>query len=104
MSKTGAGDPGEIREKSQTFEISRDGSEPMVLSIVTAVSAVVGKDPAELQPLSDHVDPEALEKLVAGTADRPAVEGPVVEFAYEGCRIRVGPDDRLEITLPADRH
>lgn len=65
--------------------------ESIIVDILEAVAAERDVDPMELPPLADHIDPEALERLI--TTASVDVE---VSMALYGCRISV--DSTGEIT------
>jgi hypothetical protein len=59
-------------------------------SVIEAVSEVTGTDPAEMDPLYDVVDPDALNELFSPSADRDQ-QSPLdyVQFHFEGCTVTV---------------
>ena len=66
----------------------------VVHAIVTAVAEREGVSPVSLPPLSDHVDPDALEALLHHARERGCLTS--VTFDYEGYRVVAtsGPDYR----------
>jgi hypothetical protein len=71
-------------------EPSDDCDEEVGVRIVREVAAVLGRDPMDLDPLSELVDLDALSALAAtGTAD--------VSFEYEGLRVFVRRDGAVEV-------
>ncbi|AGB17672.1 hypothetical protein Halru_3106 [Halovivax ruber XH-70] len=71
----------------------------LVVSIVDAVAAASGCEPAELQPLHDVVDPDALQALFAGAGRSTGRirfaygEYTVVVDADGNVLVRDGPDE-----------
>lgn len=64
-------------------------TEPPSIAVVSLVAAVAGCDPAELEPLSDVLDPDALDELFAPTpTGRHRTDGRV-EFSYHGYDVTV---------------
>lgn len=54
------------------------------LAVVEAVSVATGEHPTEIGPLSDAVDPEALNELFAPTFSNHVREEGVIHFPFEG--------------------
>jgi hypothetical protein len=68
-----------------------DEGPPLALRVVRRVAAVLGRDTTELPPMYDHVDLEAVERLVEESdADANPV---VVRFEYEGVAVRIEDSD-----------
>ncbi|MFC7069027.1 HalOD1 output domain-containing protein [Halobaculum lipolyticum] len=64
-------------------------------AVVEATAAAVDADPLDLTPLTDAIDPDALETLV-GSAESAAE----IRFTYNGCRVTVGDDGGVVVTAP----
>lgn len=73
------------------------GDRPIVQAIVEATAAASGRDPFELEPLYDAVDPDALSALVEGEPGEADVS---VTLRYEGRTVTVQRGG--EITVAAD--
>lgn len=56
-------------------------------AVVDAVSAVTGDAPAEIGPLNDTVDPDALDRLFGPTDDGRSREGGRLQFPFEGLSV-----------------
>lgn len=54
------------------------------LAVVEAVSVATGEPPTEIGPLSDAVDPEALNELFAPTFSNHVREAGRIYFPFEG--------------------
>ena len=77
----------------------RDGNEYRVFEleecqrcsevIVRGVASVTDRDPSEMTPLYESVDPEAIDTLVTSNADRTPN---LINLTYEGCDIEVTGD------------
>jgi len=68
-----------------------DEGPPLALRVVRRVAAVLDRDTTELPPMYDHVDLEAVERLVeASNGDANPV---VVRFEYEGVEVRIEQGD-----------
>lgn len=65
--------------------MARD-QETVTERVVDAVASNTGREPLELPPLYDAIDPDALEALVGRMAD-----GEIV-FSYAGCEVTVAND------------
>lgn len=68
-------------------------------AVVRAVAAETGRDPLELRPLYEVVDPDALNSLVSSAESAAA---PTVEFRYAGCTVSVTGSDGIEVVQTAD--
>ena len=64
-----------------------NGSDHVSTAVINAVAATTDCEPTALSPLYDHIDPDALEALMA----RPngATKGIMVAFSYDGVDVRV---------------
>ena len=69
-----------------------DGRELVSTRIVTEVAAAKGVDQAELTPLYDRVESDALDRVVESMDDAGTVT-----FEYEGYEVSVRGDGRVEI-------
>lgn len=58
-------------------------------AVVRAVSAVEGRDPLSLRPLTDVLDPDALDRLFDPQPDGSARRGGSLTFVYSNCRVTV---------------
>ncbi|WP_157971526.1 HalOD1 output domain-containing protein [Halorussus litoreus] len=63
--------------------------------VIEAVSEATGSDPTEVGPLYHVIDPDALDRLFAGTPGRTRVGGRV-EFTFAGCDVVVRGDGEVE--------
>ena len=64
-------------------------------AVVEATAAATDTHPLELGPLTNAVDPDALEALI-----RPARATTEVRFAYAGCSVTVAGDGVVTVTAP----
>lgn len=69
----------------------RETRSPSV-EVVEAISAVLNRKPTEMEPISKHIDTDAVDSLL--TTGGPAVR---ISFVHQGCRIDVTGDGKLEI-------
>lgn len=67
-----------------------DESQTIVLSIIEAVAAADRADVGELPPLSDAIDPDALNALFDPSGDRPAPTR--ISFPYAGHDVTITAD------------
>lgn len=79
--------------------------EPVSAAVVRAVSAVEGRKPASLQPLSAVIDPDALDAHFDPQSDGGLQTDGCVSFSYSGCHITIEDSELLTIKPPetADR-
>jgi len=82
-----------------TVTYERDTDELPSRSVVRAVAATIGRDPANMDPLCDAVNPDALNGLV----EPPSREqtNTRVTFRFNGCTVAVYGDGRTVVS-PAD--
>lgn len=71
--------------------------EPIGYRVVTEVATAADVDPADLPPLHDVVDPDALESLFDGTNGATLEEG-YVSFTYEGFLVRIEDDGTVSVS------
>jgi hypothetical protein len=77
------------------YEIEED--EPVSTAVVRTVSAVKGWEPCSLEPLSDVVDPDALDAIFALRPDDTPRAGGRVSFTYCRCRVTVDGSEFLTV-------
>lgn len=65
--------------------------------VVTEVATASGADPADLRPLHDVIDPDALEALFDDTDGAKLTDGHV-SFNYEGHLVRVEGDGVVSVS------
>ncbi|MCU4743428.1 HalOD1 output domain-containing protein [Natronoglomus mannanivorans] len=82
-----------------SYELS--ATETPTESIVYAVADVSGRDPLELCPLYEVVDPDAVDRLFGRSASRECSTGTKLRFVYEGHEICI--DDRRLVLRGIDR-
>ena len=82
----------------ETVTYERDPDERPTRSVVRAVAATVGADPRRMRPLSEAIDPDALNELLEpASADRPTTR---VTFGFNGCTVAVYGDGRTVVSPP----
>lgn len=96
------GDPNRRR-----FKTHHDWEESTDLSatIIDAVSAVIGREPTDIEPLYEVVDPDALDQLLLSLrpSDGNHPGRREVKFIYNGCQITAESSGDIWIE-PADIH
>ncbi|MGQ3411885.1 HalOD1 output domain-containing protein [Natrinema sp. LN54] len=75
-----------------------DVYESVSIAVVTAVATHRGADPAELPPLYEWIDPDALDSIFAPTR-RGGSRGGRLEFTYDGHAITVDCTDGVAIEI-----
>ncbi|MFC4551286.1 MULTISPECIES: HalOD1 output domain-containing protein [Halorussus] len=76
---------------------ARDCDESLSTVVVSIVAAIAEVDPLDLEPLRNHLDPDALDDLFTPThsgCERPAGE---VRFPFAGHRVSVSANGDIEI-------
>lgn len=74
-------------------------AEPVSMAVVRAVSAVEGREPRFLRPLSDVLDPDALDVLFAPQDGGAPRTGGRISFVYSDCRITIDNGEYLTLQL-----
>jgi hypothetical protein len=73
------------------------------MRVVEEVAAATGVDPVDLdEPLSDVVDPDALDALFSGRHPEDGTAGGYTSFVYHGCRVTVDADGFVSVTVLAE--
>lgn len=76
-----------------------DADDSVCLTVVRAVSAVTGKDPTEIDPLYEFVDPDALEELLQSLRSAEGARGErSVTFRFDGCTVFISAEGELRIS------
>jgi hypothetical protein len=73
------------------------------LAVIEAAATVVDRPPTELGPLSDAVDPEALDELFAPALDGRPRAGGTICFPFEGLLVVVDGERREVHAYEGDR-
>jgi len=82
----------------ETVTYEREPDERPTRSVVRAVAATVGADPRQMGPLSDAIDPDALNELFDSVpGNRPPTR---VTFGFNGCTVAVYGDGRTVVSPP----
>lgn len=76
-----------------------DEEETVSGAVVTAVSALKGRDHDTLEPLGETIDTDALEAIFAPCLDGSARCGGRVSFIYSHCRVTVDNNEQVEVTI-----
>lgn len=79
------------------MEYDIEPDESVSMAVVRAVSALTGGEPCSMRPLTDVVDPDALNTLFAvRNTGRPRLGGRV-SFVYEDCHVTVEDGEYLSV-------
>ena len=102
-----ANDPADTTEPRETNYVTTfdPAGERASEAVVTAVSALAGSKPVDLDPLYEVVEPDALDSLVEH-AQRGDTGTHRLRFTYEGYDVGVRSDGRIRIrddSIPANR-
>jgi hypothetical protein len=82
----------------RTVEYDIEATEPVSTAIVRAVSAVEGRPRRYMPPLSNVVDPEALDELFEARSDGSPRTGGRLSIVYGSCRVILESDEYLRLT------
>lgn len=83
-----------------TYQHDPDSDESILLSIVRLVAVASDKDPTELTPLREAVDPDAVENLLSPKSETPSDKHIVLTIGYEGYQIEIRSDGRIRLFDP----
>lgn len=84
----------EFDEQDDLHRVKYDsGQTTPSLAVIIIVANITGRNPSELDPLSESINPDAVDALFA--ADRSSVSQ--LTFQYSGCEITVGTDGVVEV-------
>lgn len=84
-------------DPTETGSQSRAHESPASTAVVRAVAAAAETTPEELPPLTDVIDPDALDALVT----RPETNGSI-RFQYAGYHVTVSTDGRVTVATSRD--
>lgn len=59
-------------------------------AVIRAVADVMDRDPLDLEPFADTIDPEAVDNMFTRSSGEDVA---TLEMIYEGCLLRVESDD-----------
>lgn len=76
--------------------VESDTEVPLSVIIVQAIATITQSDPLQLEPLTEYIDPEALERLY-NPDQYTSLGQPVVSFSYAGYQITV--ESPTEVTI-----
>jgi hypothetical protein len=87
----------ETAEDAPVYEVDLDDDDVRSISctVVTRIADLTGRDPAELGPLWNSVDPEALDSFVAHASESSTPCR--IAFEYEGYVVEVVGSRRLRL-------
>lgn len=93
-----------------SVEYEIESNESVSTAVVCAVSAVEGREPASLRPLTHVLEPDALDTLFGSRSSGEPRTGGRLSFIYSRCRVTVDNDEYLTVQpletrppLPGDR-
>lgn len=70
--------------------------EPPSRAVVRAVADVTDRDPTDMEPIAETIDPEAIDEMFTRSSDDVAT----LTLLYEGCRIEVDDDAVVVEEIP----
>lgn len=83
--------------EGKTAEIHRD--QRASRRVIEAVSEATGKDPVDMQPLYEAIDPDALDQLFhSNTTRSPRATDGYVAFQFEGRTVTVHGDGQVIVS------
>lgn len=80
---------------------NREAAASLCFTVVSALAAVTGKPPAEIEPLYDVIDPDALGALFRPLSDEAPRDQGVVSFTLEGRPVTVYASGEIVIGAPS---
>lgn len=83
-------------EETGAYETTVDwGRTSPTVAVVELVAAATGREPADLSPLGDVLDPDHLNGLLVPTRPTPSRRSVQVQFGYEGFEVSVDESGRV---------
>ena len=79
-----------IENGARTIEYTRRTDAPMSLELVTAITAIDGREPTELDPIARSIDPDALDALTEAES-----EGLRITFSTNGYQVQIKGSSRI---------
>lgn len=91
--------PEDIDAETVTRMYDSDKEESPSASIIECVAEATGRDPIELPPLYERVDPDAVNELLNDPSERPrATPHLSITFRYAGCDVTISGDGQTSAT------
>lgn len=87
---------------STRLEIIAENGESISDLVVRNVAVYSNRTPLDLPPLSDVIDPDAIDALFAATTGGHTRPGGTVEFDYAGYRVTISSDRSVSLEETAD--
>lgn len=82
---------------SETYD--RTSAESLSSRIVRLVAVASGREPTDLEPLGNVVEPEALDRLLDSRSVEDPERGIAVTFIYEEYRVEIDADGTVSILV-----
>lgn len=90
---SGAGSSGRVRHEWS------DTDRPTT-AVIEAVAATIDQDPSTMEPLYEHINPDALDAIM--TPKNPEQSSNIlVEFSYNGVDVRVSNQGFVDVIVPS---
>lgn len=83
------------------MEYDIDADETVSMAVIRAVSAVEGREPLSLPPLSNVIDTDSLDALFAPRGDGTPRAGGRISFIYSNCGLTIDNGEYLTLELLA---
>lgn len=83
-----------IPSNTHIAKIACEDERSLSLCVVEAVAEATGTDPVNMQPLSEVIDPDSLERLFE--TPNPPQRG-YIGFTFEGCNVTVSADEWIAV-------
>jgi hypothetical protein len=80
------------------MEYNISPEEPVSQAVVTAVSIFEGRDPTTIDPLTETIDPDALDQIFTSRFNGRPRCGGRVSFVYSQSRITVDNNEYVEVS------
>lgn len=91
----------DIEPNQHTVRYDGHPREPPSTRVIYAVSEATGSTPAEMRPLYEVIEPDALDDIVGAEARTKGNRAAsAVSFRYEGCTITFDPQGALRLAVP----
>lgn len=93
-----ADDQGTEISNRRTVTSRRQSGERISRAVIETVAAAKDRDPVEMDPLYEYVDPDALDQLYSLDGMRSSEwTGVSTTFSYHGCTVTISPDEEITV-------
>jgi hypothetical protein len=86
-------------ERTYTIQYDEWTDQSPSVAVVKAVAAVTGDDPTAIEPLTETINPDAMDRLIETEDSRGTLS---ITFGYSGCVVTAEANGDITVTLSDD--